>query len=200
MTRSFLRKYRIVIFYILSHKLGKSLYYLYLRTRYFFILEYNKDFENFRQSHLAFRHADQAFFLLLGGCSYFLMRVIGSNLMLLTHTNYHPELQRTLTTTSILPVAISMMTTAFWQELLFRKLVCSWLAPYSIVTALVSTSLFFLFHMPTNLAHLFLYIGMGLALSMVYQKRENLSATISLHILWNIFTLGATILVMTNPM
>ncbi|MHC3835144.1 hypothetical protein ACXOKJ_08390, partial [Streptococcus thermophilus] len=67
MTRSFLRKYRIVIFYILSHKLGKSLYYLYLRTRYFFILEYNKDFENFRQSHLTFRHADQAFFLLLGG-------------------------------------------------------------------------------------------------------------------------------------
>ena len=115
--------------------------------------------------------------------------------MLLTHTNYHPELQRTLTTTSILPVAISVMTTTFLQELLFRKLVCSWLAPYSIVTALVSTSLFFLFHMPTNLAHLFLYIGMGLALSMVYQKRENLSATISLHILWNIFTLGATILV-----
>lgn len=139
-------------------------------------------------------------FYYLGGCSYFLMRVIGSNLMLLTHTNYHPELQRTLTTTSILPVAISMMTTTFWQELLFRKLVCSWLAPYSIVTALVSTSLFFLFHMPTNLAHLFLYIGMGLALSMVYQKRENLSATISLHILWNIFTLGATFLVMTNPM
>ena len=121
--------------------------------------------------------------------------------MLLTHTNYHPELQRTLTTTSILPVAIRMMTTTtFLQELLFRKLVCSWLAPYSIVTALVSTILFFLFHMPTNLAHLFLYIGMGLALSMVYQKRENLSATISLHILWNIFTLGATILVMTNPM
>ncbi|WP_300979622.1 hypothetical protein [Streptococcus thermophilus] len=36
--------------------------------------------------------------------------------------------------------------------------------------------------MPTNLAPLFLYIEMGLALSMVYQKRENLSATISLHI------------------
>ncbi|WP_416454846.1 CPBP family intramembrane metalloprotease [Streptococcus thermophilus] len=74
------------------------------------------------------------------------------------------------------------------------------MAPYSIVTALVSTSLFFLFHMPTNLAPLFLYIEMGLALSMVYQKRENLSATILLHILWNLFTLGATILVMTNPM
>ena len=43
--------------------------------------------------------------------------------MLLTHTNYHPELQRTLTTTSILPVAISVMTTTFLQELLFRKLV-----------------------------------------------------------------------------
>lgn len=71
--------------------------------------------------------------------------------MLLTHTNYHPELQRTLTTTSILPVAISMMTTTFLQELLFCKLVCSWLAPYSIVIALVSTSLFFLFHMPPTL-------------------------------------------------
>ncbi|MEK4984253.1 hypothetical protein NSQ85_03650 [Streptococcus sp. FSL L8-0526] len=45
--------------------------------------------------------------------------------MLLTHTNYHAELQRILTTTSILPVAISMMTTAFLQELLFRKSVCS---------------------------------------------------------------------------
>ena len=41
--------------------------------------------------------------------------------MLPTHTNYHAELQRTLTTTSILPVAISMMITAFLQELLFRK-------------------------------------------------------------------------------
>ena len=50
----------------------------------------------------------------------FLMGVIGSNLMLLTHTNYHAELQRTLTTTPILPVAIGMMTTAFLQELLFR--------------------------------------------------------------------------------
>ncbi|MDN5270283.1 type II CAAX prenyl endopeptidase Rce1 family protein [Streptococcus vestibularis] len=54
--------------------------------------------------------------------------------------------------------------------------------------------------MPINLAHLFLYIGMGLTLSMVYQKRENLSATISLHILWNLFILGATILVITTPM
>ncbi|MFR7931353.1 MAG: type II CAAX prenyl endopeptidase Rce1 family protein [Streptococcus thermophilus] len=45
-----------------------------------------------------------------------------------------------------------------------------------------------------------LYIGMGLALSMVYQKRENLSASITLHVLWNLYTLGATILVMTNPM
>ena len=139
-------------------------------------------------------------FYYLGGCSYFLMRVIGSNLMLLTHTNYHPELQRTLTTTSILPVAISMMITAFLQELLFRKWIFTWLAPYSKTAVLVSTGLFCLFHMPTNLAYLALYVGMGLALSMVYQKRENLSATISLHILWNIFTLGATFLVMTNPM
>ncbi|MFR6420663.1 MAG: CPBP family intramembrane glutamic endopeptidase [Streptococcus salivarius] len=65
---------------------------------------------------------------------------------------------------------------------------------------LVSTGLFCLFHMPTNLAYLTLYIGMGLALSMVYQKRENLSASITLHVLWNLYTLGATILVMTNPM
>ena len=128
------------------------------------------------------------------------MRVIGSNLILLTHTNYHPELQRTLTTTSILPVAISMMITAFLQELLFRKWIFTWLAPYSKTAVLVSTGLFCLFHMPTNLAYLALYVGMGLTLSMVYQKRENLSATISLHILWNLYTLGATILVMTNTM
>ena len=120
----------------------------------------------------------------------FLMGVIGSNLMLLTHTNYHAELQRTLTTTPILPVAISMMTTAFLQELLFRKWIFTWLAPYSTVAILVSTGLFCLF----------LYIGMGLALSMIYQKRENLSAAISLHVLWNLFTLGATILVITTPM
>ncbi|WP_314675796.1 CPBP family intramembrane glutamic endopeptidase [uncultured Streptococcus sp.] len=130
----------------------------------------------------------------------FLMGVIGSNLMLLTNSNYHAELQRTLTTTPILPVAIGMMTTAFLQELLFRKWIFTWLAPYSTVAVFVSTALFCLFHMPTNLAHLFLYIGMGLALSMVYQKRENLSAVISLHILWNLFTLGATVLVITTPM
>lgn len=92
--------------------------------------------------------------------------------MLLIHTNYHAELQRTLTATSILPVTISMMITAFLQELLFRKSVCSQFAPYSIVTALVSTGLFFLFHMPTNLAHLFLYIGMGLALYSLPKKRK----------------------------
>lgn len=120
--------------------------------------------------------------------------------MLLIHTNYHAELQRTLTTTPILPVAIGMMTTAFLQELLFRKWIFSWLAPYSTVAVLVSTGLFCLFHMPTNLAHLLLYIGMGLALSMVYQKRENLSTSITLHVLWNLYTLGATILVMTTPM
>ena len=130
----------------------------------------------------------------------FLMGLIGSNLMLLTHTNYHAELQKTLTTIPILPVAIGMMTTAFLQELLFRKWIFTWLSPYSKTAVLVSTGLFCLFHMPTNLAYLTLYIGMGLALSMVYQKRENLSATISLHILWNLYTLGATILVMTNPM
>ncbi|MBS6381362.1 MAG: CPBP family intramembrane metalloprotease, partial [Streptococcus sp.] len=134
-------------------------------------------------------------FYYLGFCSYFLMRVIGSNLILLTHTNYHAELQRTLTTTSILPVAISMMITAFLQELLFRKWIFTWLAPYSKTAVLVSTGLFCLFHMPTNLAYLTLYIGMGLALSMVYQKRENLSASITLHVLWNLYTLGATILV-----
>ena len=130
----------------------------------------------------------------------FLMGLIGSNLMLLTHTNYHAELQKTLITIPILPVAIGMMTTAFLQEILFRKWIFTWLAPYSKTAVLVSTGLFCLFHMPTNLAYLTLYIGMGLALSMVYQKRENLSASITLHVLWNLYTLGATILVMTNPM
>ena len=130
----------------------------------------------------------------------FLMGLIGSNLMLLTHTNYHAELQKTLTTTPILPVAIGMITTAFLQEILFRKWIFTWLAPYSKTAVLVSTGLFCLFHMPTNLAYLTLYIGMGLALSMVYQKRENLSASITLHVLWNLYTLGATILVMTKKM
>ena len=130
----------------------------------------------------------------------FLMGLIGSNLMLLTHTNYHAELQKTLTTIPILPVAIGMMTTAFLQELLFRKWIFTWLSPYSTVAVLVSSGLFCLFHMPTNLAHLLLYIGMGLALSMVYQKRENLSTSITLHVLWNLYSLGATILVMTIPM
>ena len=130
----------------------------------------------------------------------FLMGLIGSNLMLLTHTSYHAELQKTLTTIPILPVAIGMMTTAFLQELLCRKWIFTWLSPYSIVAVLVSSGLFCLFHMPTNLAHLLLYIGMGLALSMVYQKRENLSTSITLHVLWNLYTLCATILVMTTPM
>ena len=130
----------------------------------------------------------------------FLMGLIGSNLMLLTHTNYHAELQKTLTTIPILPVAIGMMTTAFLQEILFRKWIFTWLAPYSKTAVLVSTGLFCLFHMPTNLAYLTLYIGMGLALSMIYQKRENLSASITLHVLWNLYTLGATILVMTKKM
>lgn len=135
-----------------------------------------------------------------GFLTIFLMGVIGSNLMLLTHTTYYGGLLRTLTTTPILPVAISMITTAVLQEILFRKWVFTWLAPYSKIAVLVSTGLFCLFHMPTNLAYLTLYIGMGLALSMVYQKRENLSASITLHVLWNLYTLGATILVMTNPM
>ena len=130
----------------------------------------------------------------------FLMGLIGSNLMLLTHTSYHAELQKTLTTIPILPVAIGMITTAFLQELLFRKLIFTWLSPYSTVAVLVSFGLFCLFHMPTNLAYLLLYIGMGLALSMVYQKRENLSTSITLHVLWNLYSLGATILVMTIPM
>lgn len=138
--------------------------------------------------------------IIWGFLTIFLMGIIGSNLMLLTHTTYHGELLRTLTTTPILPVAISMITTAVLQEILFRKWVFTWLAPYSKIAVLVSTGLFCLFHMPTNLAYLTLYIGMGLALSMVYQKRENLSASITLHVLWNLYTLGATILVMTNPM
>lgn len=135
-----------------------------------------------------------------GFLTIFLMGVIGSNLMLLTHTTYHGGLLRTLTTTPILPVAISMITTAVLQEILFRKWIFTWLAPYSKIAVLVSTGLFCLFHMPTNLAYLTLYIGMGLALSLVYQKRENLSASITLHVLWNLYTLGATILVMTNLM
>lgn len=138
--------------------------------------------------------------IIWGFLTIFLMGVIGSNLMLLTHTTYHGGLLRTLTTTPILPVAISMITTAVLQEILFRKWVFTWLAPYSKTAVLVSTGLFCLFHMPTNLAYLTLYIGMGLALSLVYQKRENLSASITLHVLWNLYTLGATILVMTNPM
>ena len=138
--------------------------------------------------------------IIWGFLTIFLMGVIGSNLMLLTHTNYHAELQKTLTTIPILPVAIGMMITAFLQEILFRKWIFTWLAPYSKTAVLVSTGLFCLFHMPTNLAYLTLYIGMGLALSMIYQKRENLSASITLHVLWNLYTLGATILVMTNPM
>lgn len=138
--------------------------------------------------------------IIWGFLTIFFMGVIGSNLMLLTHTNYHAELQKTLTTIPILPIAIGMMTTAFLQEILFRKWIFTWLAPYSKTAVLVSTGLFCLFHMPTNLAYLTLYIGMGFALSMVYQKRENLSASITLHVLWNLYTLGATILVMTNPM
>ena len=138
--------------------------------------------------------------IIWGFLTIFLMGVIGSNLMLLTHTNYHAELQKTLTTTPILPVAIGMISAAFLQEILFRKWIFTWLAPYSKTAVLVSTGLFCLFHMPTNLAYLTLYIGMGLALSLVYQKRENLSASITLHVLWNLYTLGATILVMTNPM
>lgn len=138
--------------------------------------------------------------IIWGFLTIFLMGVIGSNLMLLTHTTYHGGLLRTLTTTPILPVAISMITTAVLQEILFRKWVFTWLAPYSKIAVLVSTGLFCLFHMPTNLAYLTLYIGMGLVLSLVYQKRENLSASITLHVLWNLYTLGATILVMTNPM
>ncbi len=129
----------------------------------------------------------------------FLMGVIGSNLMLLTHTNYHGDLQKLLLTTPILPVAIGMITTAFLQELLFRKWIFAWLTPYSTIAVFVSTSLFCLFHMPTNLAHLLLYIGMGLAFSLVYQKRKNLSASITLHVVWNLYTLGATVLVMTTP-
>ena len=73
------------------------------------------------------------------------MGVIGSNLMLLTHTNYHAELQKTLTTTPILPVAIGMITAAFLQEILFRKWIFTWLAPYSKTAVLVSTGLFCLF-------------------------------------------------------
>ncbi len=59
--------------------------------------------------------------IIWGFLTIFFMGVIGSNLMLLTHTNYRAELQKTLTTIPILPIAIGMMTTAFLQEILFRK-------------------------------------------------------------------------------
>lgn len=90
--------------------------------------------------------------IIWGFLAIFLMGVIGSNLILLTHTTYHGEFLRTLTTTPILPVAISMITTAFLQEILFRKWIFTWLAPYSKIAVIVSTGLFCLFHMPTNLA------------------------------------------------
>lgn len=72
--------------------------------------------------------------IIWGFLTIFLMGVIGSNLMLLTHTNYHAELQKTLTTTPILPVAIGMITAAFLQEILFRKWIFTWLAPYSKIS------------------------------------------------------------------
>ncbi len=62
------------------------------------------------------RKDTKAYSIIWGFVLIFLMGVIGSNLMLLTHTNYHAELQRTLTTTPILPVAIGMMTTAFFHK------------------------------------------------------------------------------------
>ncbi len=43
--------------------------------------------------------------------------------------------------------------------------------------------------MPTNLAHLLLYIEIGLALSMIYQKEENLS--VAHYMSYESFTLGA---------
>ena len=43
-----------------------------------------------------------------------------------------------------------MITAAFLQEILFRKWIFTWLAPYSKTAVLVSTGLFCLFHMPTN--------------------------------------------------
>lgn len=125
--------------------------------------------------------------IIWGFLTIFLMGVIGSNLMLLTHTNYHAELQKTLTTTPILPVAIGMISAAFLQEILFRKWIFTWLAPYSKTAVLVSTGLFCLFHMPTNLAYLTLYIGMGLALSMVYQK-EKTYLQVSHFMFYGIFT------------
>ncbi|MFR8245880.1 MAG: type II CAAX prenyl endopeptidase Rce1 family protein [Streptococcus sp.] len=135
--------------------------------------------------------------IIWGFLTIFLMGVIGSNLMLLTHTNYHAELQKTLTTTPILPVTIGMITTAFLQEILFRKWIFTWLAPYSKTAVLVSTGLFSFICQQS--CYLTLYIGMGLAL-LWSTKRENLSASITLHVLWNLYTLGATFLVMTNPM
>lgn len=77
----------------------------------------------------------------------FLMGLIGSNLMLLTHTSYHAELQKTLTTIPILPVAIGMMTTAFLQELLFRNV------DFHLVVALFNSSCFSEFWSLLSLPH-----------------------------------------------
>ena len=130
----------------------------------------------------------------------FLMGLIGSNLMLLTHTSYHAELQKTLTTIPILPVAIGMISAAFLQEILFRKWIFTWLAPYSKTAVLVSTGLFVSFIcqliLPTSL-----FISEWAWLSLWSTKKEKTYLQVShLHVLWNLYTLGATILVMTNPM
>ena len=68
----------------------------------------------------------------------FLMGMIGSNLMLLTHGIYHDSLQRTLLNVPFLPLATVMLTASFSEELLFRTWLYSWIAPYKALLSLSS--------------------------------------------------------------
>lgn len=125
----------------------------------------------------------------------FLMGFIGSNLMLLTHSTYHTSLQKTLTTIPVIPQAITMLTGSFLEELFFRSWLFLWFKGRPNLAITTSTCLFCLYHLPTNIGHFFLYLGMGLALSTVYQKNHQSYANILLHLIWNSYTLIATLLI-----
>lgn len=127
----------------------------------------------------------------------FLIGFIGSNLMLITNSVYHTSLQKTLTAVPILPQAATMLTASVLEEVFFRRWLFSWFKEASSYVVLVSTVLFCFYQLPSNIGHLFLYLGMGFALSKVYQKTQNSYANISLHILWNTYTLMMTILIIS---
>ena len=131
-----------------------------------------------------------------GFLTIFLIGFIGSNLMLLTRSSYDTSLQETLGIIPLLPQAMTMLAASVLEEFFFRGWLFSWFKERSFWPILISTGLFCLYHFPTNIGHLFLYLGMGFALSRVYQTSQNLSAAISLHLLWNAFTLIMTILIM----